>query len=103
LVVFWNLSTSDISFSAKTYKSAISRISAYDKELASWRGGNLSQQNEERKRLKDRVAALTKERDTQSAYVERTRKRLRMEAPTWFDQSMSSPVSVCGRELMIKV
>ena len=63
----------------------------------------MSQQNEERKRLKDRVAALTKERDTQSAYVERTRKRLRMEAPTWFDQSMSSPVSVCGRELMIKV
>lgn len=61
---------------------------AYDKEIASWRGGNLSQQKEERKRLQDRVDALAKERDAQSAYVERTRKRLRLEAPNWFDQSM---------------
>jgi hypothetical protein len=88
-VIFWNLSTSDIAFSATTYKTAIARISAYDKEIASWRGGNLGQQKDERKRLKDRVEVLIKERDAQSAYVERTRKRLRMEAPTWFDQSES--------------
>jgi hypothetical protein len=89
------LSTSDIAFSAATYKTAIARISAYDKEIASWRGGNLSQQKEERKRLKDRVDVLIKERDAQSSYVERTRKRLRLEAPTWFDPSKSSQASPC--------
>ena len=77
---------SDIAFSADTYKSAIVRIRAYDKEVGSWRGANPAQQREERKRLTERADALTKERDTQSAYVERMRKRLRSEAATWFGQ-----------------
>jgi hypothetical protein len=88
-VVYWHLATSDITFSAATYKSAIARITTYDKEIASWRGGNLSQQKEERKRLKDQIDVLIKERDAQSSYVERTRKRLRLEAPSWFDTSES--------------
>lgn len=77
---------SDIAFSAETYKTAIARINAYDNEVGSWRGGSLSLQKEERKRLKDRAEQLTKERDSQSAYVERMKKRLRTEAPTWFQQ-----------------
>lgn len=77
---------SDIAFSADTYKSAIARINMYDKEVGSWRGGNLTQQKDERNRLKDRAEQLVKERDSQSAYVERTRKRLRTESAAWFQQ-----------------
>lgn len=77
---------SDIAFSAQTYKTAINRINAYDKEVGSWKGGNPAMQREERRRLKDQADLLTKERDSQSAYVERMRKRLRTEALAWFQQ-----------------
>lgn len=75
---------SDIAFSAHTYKNAIARIKGYDKEVGSWKGGSPAAQREERTRLMDQYDLLVKERDSQSAYVERTRKRLRTEAPTWF-------------------
>lgn len=77
---------SDIAFSAHTYSDAIARIKAYDKEVGSWKGGSPAAQREERRRLMDQCDLLVKERDSQSAYVERTRKRLRTEAPTWFQQ-----------------
>lgn len=80
---------SDIAFSADTYKTAIARIRAYDKEVGTWRAANPAQQREERKRLTERADALTKERDTQSNYVERMRKGLRSESATWFGQRKS--------------
>lgn len=77
---------SDIAFSAETYKNAIARIRIYDKEVGSWKGGNAASHREERRRLMDQCDLLVKERDSQSAYVERMRKRLRAESQTWFLQ-----------------
>lgn len=83
---------SDISFSAESYSSAINRITAYEKDVATWRmkSSDEPEQKAERARLRARIAVLSKERDVQSAAVNGSMKRrLRLESSRWFGKSES--------------
>jgi THO complex subunit 2 len=75
----------DIAFSAESYQKAIDKVNAMEKEVASWRMSNTTEQKAERARLKARAEMLTKERDAHAAMVNGpNRRRLRLESGKWF-------------------
>jgi THO complex subunit 2 len=82
---------SDISFAEDAYQRSIDRITALEKDVASWRTNTSSTQNaqrDERARLKARIEGLTEERDAQQNLVEVVNKRrLKMESSKWFGSS----------------
>ena len=75
----------DISFSSDSYLKAIDRIQSLEKEVSGWRTTAVTEQKQERARLRARAEVLTKERDSQQALVNGSnRRRLRLESSKWF-------------------
>ncbi|EIW70014.1 hypothetical protein TREMEDRAFT_29485 [Tremella mesenterica DSM 1558] len=88
-VIFWHLSISDISFSSETYQKAIESISAFEKDMSTWRTANTNEVKAERQRLKMQVERLTAERDIQQGLVNGPiRRRLRSESSKWFGKTI---------------
>ncbi|TYJ56712.1 hypothetical protein B9479_002643 [Cryptococcus floricola] len=96
-VIFWHLTTSDISYSSKSYDTAIKAIQRHISTVSSWRINTnipgaktkIHEQQDELARLRSRVEVLKKESVTHGNFVNQTMKRrLKLESGKWFGKSI---------------
>ncbi|WWC89783.1 uncharacterized protein L201_004709 [Kwoniella dendrophila CBS 6074] len=93
-VIFWHLTMPDIAFSAESYDEAIKSINRNISVVSGWRimakdKVAVSEQQAELTRLKNRVAVLTKEKDSHGKEVNAiVKRRLKAESSKWFGRSV---------------
>ncbi|WVQ78452.1 hypothetical protein IAT38_000538 [Cryptococcus sp. DSM 104549] len=92
-VIFWHLTTPDISFSAESYNNAIKAINRHYATVKAWRVNTdnksaVADQQGELARLRARVDVLNREKEAQAAAVVPNRRRLEAECSRWFGKSI---------------